>query len=133
MPFKRGDPKPPNSGRRPGVPNRRAWEIKYILLNAAMSVGGQARLVEWIKESPQNEYAFWTNMLMRTMPVRVEGQGPHGEIEMNVTLRGDDLTKQLEDRGLPTLMFGTDKPVLELEVVKSTTRKGNGRDDDDDQ
>jgi hypothetical protein len=55
-------------------------------------------------------------MYMRLLPVQISGQGPRGAIELNVTIDADELGKRLEERGLPAVVFGADKPVLELEA-----------------
>jgi hypothetical protein len=87
-----------------------------MLETTATKLGGVKRLLAWVKERPENEYAFWTSMYMRLLPVQVAGQGPRGAIELNVTIDADELGKRLEERGLPAVVFGADKPVLELEA-----------------
>jgi hypothetical protein len=111
--FKKGERR---VGRVKGVPNKRTKEVAEVLETAASNIGGVNRLVEWVKERPENEYAFWTSMYMRLLPVQVAGQGPRGAIELNVTIDADELGKRLEERGLPSVVFGADKPVLELEA-----------------
>lgn len=121
MTFRLGDPKPATSGRKPGVENKRTIEVRGILMAAVHEIGGMERLVAWIKEEPQNEFAFWTQMFPRLLPVRVEGSGAPGEIELSAEIKPEDLSRRLEERGLPTAVFGIDKPVLELQA-----NKGNG-------
>jgi hypothetical protein len=103
-------------GRVKGVPNKRTKEVAEVLETAASKIGGVNRLVEWIKERPENEYAFWTSMYLKLLPVQVAGQGPRGAIELNVTIDADELGKRLEERGLPARVFGFDAPVIDLEV-----------------
>ena len=124
--FRPGDPRAqasPNKykpgkgpGRKKGVPNRLTREVQEMLETTAHKLGGVKRLLAWVKERPENEYAFWTSMYMRLLPVQVAGQGPRGAIELNVTIDADELGKRLEERGLPSVVFGADKPVLELEA-----------------
>jgi hypothetical protein len=123
-PFAKGTPKPEGSGRKLGQLNYLTQDVRTGIALAAYKVGGVARLVDWIMESPQNEFAFWTGIWPRLAPVQVQGSGPGGEIELNINveLKREELIKKLEERGLPISVFGMDKPVLELEAVK-----GNGR------
>jgi hypothetical protein len=44
-----------------------------------------------------------------------------GEMELTVKIIREEMARKLEEHGLPAVVFGTDKPVLELEAVK-----GNG-------
>lgn len=103
-------------GRKKGQRNRLTREVQEMLETTAHKLGGVKRLLAWVKERPENEYAFWTSMYMRLLPVQVAGQGPRGAIELNVTIGADELGKRLEERGLPAVVFGADKPVLELEA-----------------
>jgi hypothetical protein len=108
---------------------------------AVHEIGGMERLVAWIKEEPQNEFAFWTQMFPRLLPVKVQGSSPRGEIELSMKIQPDDLAKRLEDRGIPAFVFGIDKPTLELEANEGNgsepgnlstadkSRKGNGSDE----
>jgi hypothetical protein len=101
-------------GRPKGSANVQTKAIKTMIEAAAHGLGGVARLIEWAKETPQNEYAFWIYLWPRLLPLQIAGSGERGEIEMNIKLTAEELTKQLADRGLPTMIFGIDKPVLEL-------------------
>jgi hypothetical protein len=113
--FKKGEPRPANSGRRAGTPNKRTVFVKGILEDAAIEIGGLQRLVKWIKDSPQNEYAFWTSMFMRLLPVQLQGAGQNGELVMKISR--EELARKLEERGLPTTIFGADVPMRPEEVT----------------
>ena len=126
MAFKKGVPRLPNAGRRLGTPNKRTTQIRAMLHGAARRIGGINRLVEWIKEDPHNERVFWAHMYMKMLPVRIDGEGPHGEIEMTLKIAPEELRRRLEERGLPKFVFGDDKPILELTVNKSKGGQGNG-------
>lgn len=106
-------------GRKKGTQNKSTVYVKDVLEGAAEAIGGLARLIEWIKEAPENEYAFWTSMYMRLLPVHFAGMGKGGAVVLEI--KKEDLARQLEERGLPYEIFGTDKPLLEL--------KANARDD----
>ncbi len=132
MTFKVGDPKPPGSGRKPGQVMPRTLNARRVIETAFERIGGMNRLVAWIKEDPRNEFAFMTQMYTRLLPVRMEGQGPHGEIELNVKIKPEELNERLSQRGLPPTVFGFDKPVLELQASKGNGQDpvgGNGRDE----
>lgn len=122
--FKKGE-RP--VGRKKGTPNKRTVEVRSVLLGAAREIGGMERLVAWIKESPQHEYAFWTTMYPRLLPVNIQGSGPRGELQMTVEIKREDLVRKLEERGLPTFVFGVDRPTLELEAQRRI--EGNGADE----
>src|SRR4051812_33451312 len=109
IPFRKGERL---VGREKGTPNKRTVEVRPVIQAAAREIGGAERLVAWIKESPQNESLFWTTMFTRLLPVRVEGSGAGGEIEVNVKLTQEELSRRLAERGLPLTVFGVEKPVL---------------------
>ncbi len=128
MTFKIGDPKPAGSGRKRGQLMQRTIDTREVLHIAFNRIGGVDRLEQWIKEDPRNEFAFFTSMWPRLLPVRIEGQGPRGEIELNVKISAEELPERLSQRGLPPMVFGFDKPVLELQATKGNgaDRDGNG-------
>jgi hypothetical protein len=116
-PFQKGMKK--LGGRPKGSPNVQTKAVKEMLACAANRLGGIQRLVEWAKEDPRNEYAFWVFLWPRLLPLQFAGSGPHGEIELNVKLSAEELSKQLAERNLPHAVFGIDKPpVLELEAAR---------------
>jgi len=94
-----------------------------MFAKAAEGIGGLDRLIAWIKESPQNEFAFWTTVYPRLLPLHIRGPGPQGEL--TVEIKSDELSRRLEERGLPVTIFGRDAPVLELQANKDG---GNGQD-----
>src|SRR5437899_398228 len=101
MKFRAGEPRPPNAGRRAGTPNKRTREIAAVLLAATNEIGGEARLVAWIKASEANERDFWCCMFTRLLPLQVRGTGAHGEIELSVDVKltPEELARRLEERG----------------------------------
>jgi hypothetical protein len=115
--FQKGNPKPANSGRKKGTPNKRTIYVREVLEAAAAQIGGVRRLTEWIKEAPENEFAFWSSMYMKLLPVHLQGSGEDGEVVVR-NLSMDELRRELQERGLPTSVFGVDVPVLELEAEK---------------
>jgi hypothetical protein len=103
MKFRSGEPRPARAGRRAGTPNKRTREIAAVLQAAANEVGGEARLVEWIKASEANERDFWCCMFIKLLPMQVQGTGERGEIEMSmsVKLTPEEVARKMEELGLP--------------------------------
>lgn len=56
-------------GRPKGVPNKTTQAAKEAIAEAAENLGGSARLVEWAKEDPKNESAFWTSIYPKLIPL----------------------------------------------------------------
>lgn len=72
-------PPGPGPGRPKGIPNKTTQAAKDAIAQAAAELGGAHRLVEWAKEDPQNEKAFWTAIYPKLLPLQVNGAGPNGE------------------------------------------------------
>jgi hypothetical protein len=123
MTFRKGDTKPETSGRKAGVPNLVTRDIRKGIQMVAEGLGGVPRMLAWCKEDARNEFAFWTGIYVRLMPVQIRGTGPTGELV--VQFQQEELPKHLEDRGLPVSIFSRDMPLLELTAVEE---KGNGKD-----
>jgi hypothetical protein len=126
--FKKGDPKPANGGRKAGTPNRRTVEVRQVIQQAAHQIGGVDRLIAWIKADPENEKIFWAQMYLKLLPIRVMGSGEHGEIELNIRIAQDELARRLEERGLPTFILGSEKPLLDDATPVSCDAGSNGSD-----
>ena len=65
--------KPPNAGKgRPkGALNKTTQSSKDAIAFAAEELGGYQRIVEWAKEDPKNESAFWTTIYPKLLPLQV--------------------------------------------------------------
>jgi hypothetical protein len=111
-PFVKGKAK--TAGRKAGVPNVTSRAIKEMITACADGLGGLARLMDWCKESEKNEYAFWTIVYPRIMPIQISGTGKHGEIELNVKFSREQVQAELAKRHLPLSIFGYDAPVLNV-------------------
>ncbi len=70
---KKGTPK--TGGRAMGTPNRVTKSAQEAIEFAADAAGGQERLAEWIKETPENERTFWTTIYPKLLPLRVNASG----------------------------------------------------------
>jgi hypothetical protein len=73
----------PGPGRPKGSPNKTTSLAKSVISGAADELGGMERLVRWAKESPKNEYAFWTGIYPKVLPLQV-----NADIEANIAVRG---------------------------------------------
>lgn len=80
--LKSGARKPPNAGkgRKPGSENKLTRTAKDAIAHAAEALGGADRLVDWAKEDPANEKAFWTVIYPKLLPLQVTGSGENGEL-----------------------------------------------------
>jgi hypothetical protein len=64
----------PNRGGRPkGSVNKVTAAAKDVISQAAEMLGGVNRLVEWAKEAPENEKAFWASIYPKMLPLQVNG------------------------------------------------------------
>ena len=61
------------AGRPKGTPNKLAKAAKDAIAEAAEKLGGVDRLVEWAKEAPENEKAFWATIYPKLIPVTLAG------------------------------------------------------------
>jgi hypothetical protein len=126
-PFEKGMTK--IGGRKKGALNIHSRTVRMAIAEAARGLGGVKRLIEWAKEDPLNERAFWTSIWPRLLPLQIQGAGARGEIELNLQIKPEELDKALEERGLPTTIFGIDTPVLELEAEPQRRIEANGIED----
>ena len=67
-------------GRPKGSKNKTTMIAKEAFTLAAEGIGGTARLIEWVKESAENERIFWSQMYPKLLPHQVEGTGDGGAI-----------------------------------------------------
>jgi hypothetical protein len=123
-PFVKGQPK--SAGRKMGALNLHTRAIREMIEAAAEGLGGTARLIAWAMEDEINERLFWTSIWPRILPVQIVGAGARGEIEVNVKYSREELMKRLIERGLPTTVFGIDKPMLELKAASDLAGASSG-------
>lgn len=60
-------------GRPKGAENKMTRAVKDVIASAAEELGGQSRLVAWVREDPKNESAFWTTIYPKLLPKEVSG------------------------------------------------------------
>lgn len=60
-------------GRPKGSVNKTTKTAKEAIALAAEGLGGADRLIEWAKEDPLNERAFWSSIYPKLLPLQVTG------------------------------------------------------------
>lgn len=80
------EPGKPGPGRPPGSRNKTTTLAKEAIALAAEGLGGTERLIEWAKETPENEKAFWTQLYSKLMPLQVAGSDD-GSPALTVVIR----------------------------------------------
>lgn len=95
MPFKKGNPKPKNSGRKKGTPNKLTSDIKDMVFNALndQRVGGEEEFIRWIIKSNRNREIFYS-WLMRMLPSNVSMEHS-GSIKTELSMM--DLKESIKD------------------------------------
>lgn len=63
----------PGPGRPKGIPNKVTTMAKDAIAEAAVGLGGTARLIAWAQEDPLNERAFWASIYPKLLPLTVAG------------------------------------------------------------
>lgn len=66
-------------GRPKGSMNKTTSTAKEAISLAAEGLGGTQRLIDWAKEDPSNERAFWSSIYPKLLPLQVNGAGADGE------------------------------------------------------
>lgn len=61
------------AGRPKGSVNKVTAAAKDVIAKAAEGLGGASRLLEWAKEDPANEKAFWSSIYPKLLPLQVNG------------------------------------------------------------
>lgn len=72
MAYPRGRPRPPNSGRRAGTPNRLTRDVRDIVLGALEQAGGVDYLVGQAQENPTAFLALLGRCLPREVTAEVQ-------------------------------------------------------------
>jgi hypothetical protein len=108
-----------------GTPNVQTVAIRRVIAEACAMIGGSRRLADWIREDPFHELLYWTKIYIRLAPLQVQGSGLHGEIELNVAIKPEELHAKLIEHGLPTSIYGMDRPSL-IDVPAIEAPKANG-------
>lgn len=64
-------------GRPKGTPNKVTKAAKDLIAEVAEGLGGAQRMLDWAKEDPANEKAFWSQVYPKLLPLQVSN--PEGE------------------------------------------------------
>ncbi len=72
-------------GRPKGSINKTHKAAKEAIAEAAAQLGGHNRLVEWAKEDPANERAFWATIYPKLIPIQLAGD-PENPIQTSLTV-----------------------------------------------
>jgi hypothetical protein len=78
--FKKGSPKPPNSGRKPGSVNKVPSALKDMILQALANVGGTAYLEQQATTNP----ATFMSLIGRVLPLQVKTDGAEPTVPTTV-------------------------------------------------
>jgi hypothetical protein len=73
-------------GRPKGSPNKLSKAAKDIIAAVAEDLGGQRRMVAWVKEAPENEKAFWATIYPKLLPLTLSGD-PESPLAVQVIER----------------------------------------------
>ena len=66
---------PGNPGKPKGALHKTTRTAKEAIALAAEKLGGADRLVNWAKEDPLNERAFWATIYPKLLPLQLTGEG----------------------------------------------------------
>jgi hypothetical protein len=63
-----------NKGKPKGAIHKTTRLAKEAIALAAEGLGGTERLIDWAKEDPLNERAFWTSIYTKLLPLQVNAE-----------------------------------------------------------
>ena len=69
-------------GRQIGTANKLTTLVKDAIAEVAERIGGVDRMVQWIKQNPENERSFWVSIYPKLLSVQRDQQNP---VQGNVT------------------------------------------------
>jgi hypothetical protein len=95
IPIKPGEVR----GSRKGIPNKMTTTVKDAIAAVADKLGGIEGLYKWVKKNKGNEYAFWTSIYPRLLPLQVNVRSEHTETKVYKTVA--ELRIELLGRGIP--------------------------------
>lgn len=78
----------PGPGRPKGSKNKVGMAAKQVIAQAAEGLGGVERMIEWAKEAPENERAFWSTIYPKLVPHEVTG-ADGGALQISIVKFGD--------------------------------------------
>ena len=60
-------------GRPPGALNKMTQTVRDAIAQAAEGLGGPAGLIAWVQKDKKNEFAFWTSIYPKLLPLQLRG------------------------------------------------------------
>lgn len=75
-------------GRPKGALNKTTVAAKEAISLAFEGLGGAQRLIDWAKEDPKNESAFWVSVYPKLLPLQLSGD-QENPLRI-VTIKDDD-------------------------------------------
>ena len=78
--FKKGDPKPKDSGRVKGTKNKRTVEVAEALQAAFDGIGGVEALIKYGQRDTEGFYKLWVKMLPQQIKADISMNAPLIEI-----------------------------------------------------
>jgi hypothetical protein len=74
--FQKGDGGK-KKGRPPGSLNKMTQTVRDAIAEAAEGLGGVEGLIEWVRKNDKNEFAFWTSIYPKLLPLQLRGDAAH--------------------------------------------------------
>ena len=66
-----------SKGRPRGSKNRLTKAARDAIALAAEGLGGVEGLIAWVREDKKNEFAFWTTIYPKLLPLQLRGDAAH--------------------------------------------------------
>lgn len=80
------EPRRKYGGRAPGTPNRITSDVRNMIQDVIAGLGGAQRMIEWAREDPANERAFWSQVMPKVLPKEVN-VGGQSDNPLNIGIR----------------------------------------------
>lgn len=103
MKFTKGTPKPPNSGRRPGVQNRATRAVRDALVEAFDRAGGVDFLVGLAATDPATFCRLLARLVPNEIAAKVESETRLRIIDLSDTREAEPGDIEAVDPGIPPL------------------------------
>src|SRR4051794_38386922 len=65
---KKGMPRPPGAGRKPGTLNKTTAEAREVFIEVFKRLGGVDAMLRWAQSSPEHLYAFYVKIYPKLLP-----------------------------------------------------------------
>src|SRR3954469_20857716 len=65
---KKGMPRPPGAGRKPGTLNKTTAEMRQVFVEVFKRLGGVDAMLRWAQADPFNLYAFYVKIYPKLLP-----------------------------------------------------------------